>query len=73
MVKECIEQGLCTNTLPQIIPQRVGDYWPCYCETCWIHCQQHSSEGLWWYMEGTECKCKNCSRRSKKQKVKSTV
>ena len=68
MVKECIEQGLCTNTLPQRIPQRVSDVgdgdWMFneYCETCWIHCQQRSKK-LWWHMEGIECKCENCSRR----------
>ena len=67
MVKECIEQGLCTNTLPIIIPQRMGGYSPCYCETCWIHCQQQSS--MRWSWDGMECKCKNCSRRSKRQKV----
>ena len=66
MVKECIEQGLCTNTLPQRMPQKMG-YWT-YCETCWIHCQQGSSTELWWNVEGKECKCENCSRRSKKQK-----
>ena len=69
MVKECVEQGLCINTLPQKIPQLFGfsdlSY---YCETCWIHCQQRPPEQLRWNREGRECKCKNCSRRSKKQK-----
>ena len=64
MVKECIEQGLCTNTLPIIIPQRMGDGWPdYYCETCWIHCQQQSSTELWWNRGEIECDCENCSRR----------
>ena len=67
MVKECIEQGLCTNTLPQRMPQRMGGYY--YCETCWIHCQQQPSTDLRWRKEGRECDCENCSRRSKKQKV----
>ena len=63
MVKECIEQGLCTNTLPQILPQGIGNW--LYCETCWIHCQQRSQTELIWNtdMEGIECRCKNCSRR----------
>ena len=69
MVKECIEQGLCTNTLPQIMPQRMGGDWPWYCETCWVHCQQLSPAGMWWDREPMKCGCKNCSRRSKKQKV----
>ena len=67
MEKECIEQGLCTNTLPRIMPQRMGDW--SICETCWIHCQQESPTDLCWDREGIECECKNCSRRSKKQKV----
>ena len=68
MVKECIEQGLCTNTLPIIMPQRTGFGFPYYCETCWIHCQQQSSTELWWNRKGIECRCDNCSWRSKRQK-----
>ena len=61
MVKECIEQGLCTNTLPTLLPQRMG-YWPYYCETCWIHCQQRSSTRLFWDRDGIECECMGCSK-----------
>ena len=61
MVKECVEQGLCTNTLPSILPQRMGYNWSFYCETCWIHCQQRLSTDLKWDMDGTKCKCENCS------------
>ena len=70
MVKECIEKGLCTNTLPQRMPQKMGyDYPHYYCETCWIHCQQQSPTELRWHMEGMKCQCESCPRRSKKQKV----
>ena len=56
MVKQCIEQGLCTNTLPKIISQRM-DYWSDYCETCWIHCKRKPRRELRWSMRGDECQC----------------
>ena len=68
MVKECIEQGLCTNTLSTRLSQRIGGYWPYYCETCWIHCQQQSPTELQWY-DLQKCECKNCSRMKETKSV----
>jgi hypothetical protein len=70
MVKERIEQGLCTNKLPQQMPQYMDKENQSYCETCWTICQLGFSNELSWNYEEseTECNCK-CSKGAKETKT----
>jgi hypothetical protein len=55
IVKECIDKGLCTNTLPVPMPQNM--YWSLYCQHCLIHCKKILPERSSWTTVPKRCFC----------------
>jgi hypothetical protein len=61
-VKECIKNGLCTNTLPEPIPQKMYEHVTCFvCEYCHAHCGNFSMMVDWSFV-GARCGCIYCNK-----------
>jgi hypothetical protein len=57
-VRECIEKGLCTNTLPEKYMQKL--YYGFFCEHCWRHCLNTDHRGREEWFGNNRCNCLKC-------------
>jgi hypothetical protein len=60
-VVECVDKGLCTNTLGYIMPQRMSFLiFKHFCEHCSTYCRGERDGPLSWNYFGTKCSCIEC-------------
>jgi hypothetical protein len=61
-LKECLEKGLCTNSIKEILPQYMCFFGTWYCKYCWMHCLDDSPGYLSFHMVGQRCICEKCNK-----------